>query len=95
MTEKRATTKNTVKKVADEKPKSIEIEINLDDFLISDYEALISFTQSDFSQYSVKEVFDVLDKLIVGGFRTRKFIDSKNVVTQLLTQLQEVTKSKN
>jgi len=95
MTEKKATTKNTVKKVADEKPKSIELEINLDDFLISDYEALISFTQGDFSQYSVKEIFDILDKLIVGGFRTRKFIDSKNVVTQLLTQLQEVTKSKN
>jgi hypothetical protein len=95
MTEKKATTKNTAKKVADEKPKSIELEINLDDFLISDYEALISFTQGDFSQYSVKEIFDILDKLIVGGFRTRKFIDSKNVVTQLLTQLQEVTKSKN
>lgn len=95
MTEKKATTKNTVKKVADQKPKTVQLEINLDEFYISDYEAILSFSQGDFSRYSVSDVFDILDRLIVGGFRTRKFIDSKNVVVQLLEKLKEVSQSKN
>lgn len=94
-TVKKETVKKAVKEAKEIKPVVIDLEINIDDFTIADYEALLSFTQGDFSQYSIKEIFDILDKLIVGGFRTRKFIESKNVVTQLLTQLQEVTKSKN
>jgi hypothetical protein len=75
--------------------KPIDIEINVDEFTNADYEALVDWSSGSSSR-PVSEIFDILDRVIVGGFRTRRFVDSKAIIQQMLRTLtEEATNQKN
>jgi hypothetical protein len=76
-------------------PETLDIEINVDEFTNADYEALVDWSTGTSSR-PVSEIFDILDRVIVGGFRSRKFIDSKAIIQHMLRTLtDEATNRKN
>jgi len=85
----------TQKKKTVSKPAQVEIEINIDQFTNEDYEVLYDWATGNSGGYTVKQVFDLLDRVIVGGFRSRRFVDTKGIIEQMLTQITEASASKN
>jgi hypothetical protein len=71
-------------------PKTLDIDINVDAFTNADYEALLDWSSGNAANRPVAEIFDILDRVIVGGFRTRRFVDSKDIIQKMLQRLQEV-----
>lgn len=75
--------------------KLIDIEINVDAFSNADYEILLDWTSNPES-HTVAQIFDILDRIILGGFRTRRFVDSKAIIQQMMQTLTDIaTNQKN
>lgn len=90
-----ATTRSKKAPYTQPKPRTIDIEVNVEEFTAGDYEILLDWTTGNSQGHSVGEVFDILDRLVVGGFRQRKLIDLKGVIKTILEKVMEYTDSKN
>jgi hypothetical protein len=68
-------------------PKTFVIQIDAEVFTNADYEIMEDWASGNAGKHSTKEIFDILDRVVVGGFRKRKFIEIKPTVKSILQQL--------
>lgn len=53
----------------------IELEIELEKYTNGDFEVLEDFMSGNKDGHKTKEIFDILDRIIVGGFRSRPMVE--------------------
>jgi hypothetical protein len=87
-------TRVTNSKVASTEPVET-LEVDIDSFTAEDYEILADWSSDNEGGYTIKQAFDILDRVIVGGFRHRRFVDIKGVIQTMMKQLTDYANSKN
>jgi len=84
----------TAKKSTVRKPKltekTIEVEIDVDNFTNEDYEKMYDWATGNVGKYTVSEIFDIMDRVIIGGFRHRRFVDMRATIKSMLEQLNDL-----
>lgn len=72
-------------------PHVIEVEIKAEEFSAGDYEILVDWSTGNEGEHSIKEIFDILDRVLVGGYRNKPFIYTRDIVTQMMEKIGQAT----